>query len=129
MVRARGLCDTATRLVAPWAACALWLVAGSWARTPSTPWEQMASCLRATSCAMTAGKRCASRTNAHGMYITQSYPKSEATLPWHISIVRDTRQGRYYDEMTFQRHVSTRLMTAWVVPCPRLRYLAARLTA
>jgi len=31
----------------PWAACALWLVAGSWARTPSKPLEQMVSCLLA----------------------------------------------------------------------------------
>jgi hypothetical protein len=51
-----------------------------------------------------------------------------SALPWRVSIVRDMRQGRHYDATTFQRHVPTRLMTAWVVPLLGRR-LAAVLTA
>ena len=77
---------------------ALGLVPGSCARTPSKPWEEVASCLRATSCSMPAGKRCASRHNAHGMNIMQSCP-----------ILRASPSGRVfapYCRLTVQAHLS-----------------------
>ena len=65
--------DSATSFGPPWAACTLGLVESSWARPPSTPWETMASYLRAPSGAMPAGTRGAARHHAPGRNITQSY--------------------------------------------------------
>ena len=52
-----------------------------------------------------------------------------SALPWHLSVGRDTRQGRLLASTTFQLHMPTRLITVWVVPFRGLRRLAEVLTA
>jgi hypothetical protein len=69
------------------------------------------------------------RGDFHGKMAQSVQNYGTNSVPCRLSIVRDTRQGRRSDSTTFQLHVPTRLMIAWVVPFRGLGCLAGVLTA